>query len=340
MRDVIGAKPPFVLALAAGISLLVAACDGGTSTSGRPITASPSTSTSATEPGVREISEVPYQQDPDGTRHELTVYAPATEGGPWPVAVMVHGCCRETEDAGVVISAEPSAVARQGLVVFVPAWAWPDPSWASAETVRAQANVVIEQTACAVRFARTEAGRYGGDPSNLSLYGESGGAFATSMVAFAEPMVAEGCVAASGPVVPDNLVLFEGDWLLLAFPQWDRLLQEDPRLMDAVTPWAYLGESRMPVHILDSDDPTVVSVEDEDRWLTPRDHTGTFRRDLGELGAFDDGVVEMRETQRLLYGRLQNLGYEVSFHHLPHSTHDSLSEAGMQVVVEAILRQT
>jgi hypothetical protein len=110
--------------------------------------------------------------------------------------------------------------------------------------------------------------------------------------------------------------------------------------MEAYTPWSYLDEAaRMPVHILDSDDPQFIRrrAEDADRWLALRDPTGDFRRGLEELGAFDDGVVLMREAQRLLYGRLQSLGYQVAFHDLPGSSHTYLSEAAVQVVVDTIL---
>ncbi len=43
-------------------------------------------------------------------------------------------------------------------------------------------------------------------------------------------------------------------------------------------------------------------------------------------------------TQRVLYGRLQSLGYEVAFHDLPDSRHGLFSEAALQVAVDAINR--
>lgn len=333
------AKCLFVLPVAVVVGLAAAACAGDTATPlGRPTATPPSApTTTAAERQVTVASDVLYQEDPDGTQHLLRVYAPATEGGPWPVAVMIHGL-------GGSLNADPSDVAAEGIVVFVLSWTWPSSSWASAGAASARVNAVVEQIACAVRFARAEAERYGGDPSNLSLYGESAGALGASMVASADPGVPEGCVAPSGQVVPDNLVLFEGDWLLLGVPQWDRVLREDPRVMEAVTPWSYLGEAaRMPVHILDANDPTIISrtAEDADDWLALRDPTGKFLRDLEELGAFDDdGVLHMREAQRLLYGRLQSLGYQVAFHDLPDSTHNHFSKAAEQVVVDAILRRT
>ncbi len=332
-------KRSFVLSMVSVIGLAMAACGGGATTpSGRPTTMSPSASTTAAaEPEVAVVSDVLYQEDPDGMQHVLRVYTPATEDGPWPVAVMIHG-------AGGGMAPAPSEVARQGVVVFVPVWRLP--SWASAKATRADATATSAQLACAVRFARAEAELYGGDPSNLTLYGHSAGAMIASLVAFSDPGVPEGCVVPPGPVVPDNLVVFEGDWLLMGDPHWDNLLREDPRVMEAVTPWEYLDAgARMPVHILDSDDPSFVdyeyrTTEGVGGWLALRDPTGTFRRKLARLGALDDGVVSEREAQRLLYDQLQSLGYQATFHDLPDSSHSFLSEAGVQVVVDAILRRT
>jgi acetyl esterase/lipase len=332
---VIEVKRSFILALVLALGLAMAAC-GDSTPSARPTSVSPSArTTDAAGSEVTAVSDVLYQEDPDGTQHVLRVYAPATEDGPWPVAVMIHGL-------GGGMAPTASEVADHGVVVFVPTWA--EPRWTSAGTARAQANAIYEQIACAVVFARADAERYGGDPSNLTLYGHSAGAGIASIVALSEPEVPEGCVARSGSVVPDNLVLFEGDWLVVGSSFWDDLLREDPRVMDTFTPWSYLDEaSRMPVHILDSDDTGFVeykyrAAEGAGRWLALRDPTGTFRRSLEKLGAFDDGELSERDVQRLLLRRLKGLGYEATFHNLPDSSHNFLSEAGVQVVVDAILQ--
>ena len=190
-----------------------------------------------------------------------------------------------------------------------------------------------------MRFARAEAQRYGGDPSNLSLFGHSAGANFASIVAFADPEISKGCLVPSGSILADNLVLFDGDWLIVGADWWDDLLREDPWVADAFTPWSYLEEAdRIPVQILDSGDPELHrSAEGAGRWLALRDPTGNFYRELEELGAFDDGVVTELEAQRLLHGRLLSLRYQAAFHVLPDSSHTSLTEAGLQLLVAAIL---
>jgi hypothetical protein len=160
------------------------------------------------------------------------------------------------------------------------------------------------------------------------------------VIAFGDPEVPEGCVAPSGSVVPDNLVLFEGDWLLIGRPDWDDLLREDPRVMDWITPWSSLdAATRMLVHVLDSNDPSLCrNAEEVDPAL--RDPTGRFRRDLEQLGAFEDGQLCIQEAQRLFHGRLQSLGYPAAFRDLPGSSHQHLSEAGLQILADAILERT
>jgi len=321
---------------------VLAACGDGATQTGRQITMSPSVATeTGTASGVSGADvpypvDVPYLEDPDGTQHTLSVFTPPGEGGPWPVAVMVHGL-------GGGMAPPASEVADQGIVVFAPAWDMP--SIGSAAAARAGANVVYEQMACAVAFARAEAERYGGDPSNLTLYGHSAGAGIAIIVALSDPEVPEGCVATASSVVPDNLVLFEGDWLVVGMGFWDKLLREDAGVMDTFTPWSHLDEgARIPVRILDSGDPTFVlprfrTLEGEGEWLTLRDATGALRRGLQTMGAFDDGKLSQTDVQRLLLRELKRFGYETTFHDLPDSSHSSLSEEGVQVVVDAILQR-
>lgn len=98
----------------------MAACgDTTTPKGGLSTTTSPSASTTAgAEPEVTVVSDVLYQEDPDGTQHAFTAYAPGVEGGPWPVALMIHGL-------GGGMAPTASEVASQGVVAFVPAWETP-----------------------------------------------------------------------------------------------------------------------------------------------------------------------------------------------------------------------
>lgn len=330
-------KRSFVLMMVFAVGLAMTACGDTTTPTDRPTTTSPSASTTAgAEPEVTVVSDVLYQEDPDGTQHALTVYAPSAEG-PWPVAVMIHGSWGG-------MAPKPFEVASKGVVVFEPFWDMP--SFGSAETARADADAVYGQMACAVAFARAEAERYGGDPANLTLYGASAGAMIALNVALSDPAVAEGCLAPGGSVVPDNLVLYDGDWLVVGMGFWDHVLRDDPGVMDVFTPWSHLdGGTRIPVRILDSGDPTFVlprfrTIEGEGDWLTLRDPTGSLRRGVQRMGALDDGRLSLTDIQRLLFRQLKSLGFEATFHDLPDSTHNSLSDEAVQVVVDAILRRT
>lgn len=330
------------LVAAAALGLLASACDGGeggaaatSSSSSTSVTASPSASAGVTET-VREIPDVFYQEDPDGTDHELDVYMPAAEGGPWPLVVMIHGAGL----SGAWLTDWATAVAEQGAVVFVPTW-YADP-WPSAKVGMPEAWAETDRMACVVRFARERAERYGGDPSNLALFAHSAGGNIAATVAFADPEVPQGCVARSGSVVPESLVLFEGGWLL-PDPDWDVLLAEDPRVIDAMLPWPYLeGGDRIPVTVLVSEygaGSQYIDVDDPEAWMALRDPSGELGREADGMGIFDDGRLDMSEMQALLLHRLEALGYDVSLETLPGSDHTSVSEEGLQVLVDAILQR-
>jgi hypothetical protein len=327
------------VSLAAALLIVASAgCGSVAVTPGPSVTTTPAPTPSDTEspvpatepaPTVREFSDVLYQEDPDGRRHVTSVYAPVGDGGPWPVAVMLHG------GGGYPILPDASTIAALGAVVFAPRWSTQAP-WPDAASFRAELPV-LGMLACVVRFARAEAGRYGGDPSRLSLYGHSAGANHAAEIAFAEPEVATGCVAEAGSVVPETLVLFEGDWLILGLPVWSDLLREDPSVMDLATPWSHLeSASRMPVHVIDSGDPTLAAPYDAGT-LALRDPTGEFLAGLEDAGALDDGTLSQADVDRLFSSRLERLGYEVSLHELGASTHTYISAADRPVFEDAIL---
>lgn len=125
--------------------------------------------------------DVPYTSE-----LTLDVYYPDAEG-PWPVAVVLHG----GEDHKNTMSSFARATAEQGVVVFVPEWrSFP----AQLEEHRLAA---IEDTACAVRFARDRAGDYDGDGERIVMAGWSLGANFAAIAVLAEDTVGGDCVAGS-----------------------------------------------------------------------------------------------------------------------------------------------
>jgi acetyl esterase/lipase len=316
-----------------------AGCGSVVVTPSPTVTTTPPPTPSATEspapateppPTVQEFSDLLYQEDPDGRRHVTSVYAPVGDGGPWPVAVMLHG------GGGYPLLPDASTIAALGAVVFAPRWSDHSP-WQDAAAFRADMTGGLGTLACVVRFARAEAARYGGDPSRLSLYGHSAGANNAAMIAFAGPEASAGCVAEAGSIVPDNLVLFEGDWLLQGAPVWSDLLREDPSVIDLATPWSDLASAaRMPVHVIDSVDPTLSAPFDAEA-LALRDQTGEFRDELEDAGALEDGILSETDIDRLFTARLESLGYEASLHELVGSLHTFISTADRPVFEDAIL---
>ena len=309
--------------LATTVVVLVAACGGGESPrqASRPATA---------KQAVLTVSEVAYDRNADGTHERLTVYAPV-KGGPWPTAVMIHGGGNSRLDMWA------ESVASHGAVVFVPYW--PDNApWPTAKAFHADATSISARLACAVRFARATAERYGGDPESLTLFGWSAGANNAAVIAFADPPVSKGCAAAAGSIVPDNLVLFDADWVPGA-PFWDDLRREDPTVLERLVPWRQLESgTRMPVHLLESADPSLcVEPPDMAGWLALRDPDGHVHETLERLGALRDGRLCLHEVEQLGYEQLKTLGHDVTYRVLPGSTHEFLSKAALRIVATTIL---
>jgi acetyl esterase/lipase len=123
------------------------------------------------------------------------VYAP-DDGGPWPVVVMVHGRPRTPADMAELAK----AVAAHGAVVFnidyrgvrpVYQQGWPE---------------AAEDAACAVRFARATAHKYGGDADDLVLVGHSFGGYVGTLVALAGDQFHGDCLTPNQSALPDAWV--------------------------------------------------------------------------------------------------------------------------------------
>jgi acetyl esterase len=132
---------------------------------------------------------------PYATGRSLDVYRPRSAAGAVPVVVLVHGCCGDRSD--LVKLAEATAAA--GALVLNADWA--------GLAADARYPGAYEDVACAVRYARAAAGRYGGDPARVTLVGWSDGALVAAVVALAgEHLDAGRCRAAATSPRPDALV--------------------------------------------------------------------------------------------------------------------------------------
>lgn len=100
----------------------------------------------------------------------LDIYSPH-KAGDWPVVVFMHGGIGSKENL-VVPSHE---LAERGLVVFTINWP-PGGLKAAYQENGRKARETYEVLTCAVRFARSAAPKYGGDPSEVAVVGFSMGA--------------------------------------------------------------------------------------------------------------------------------------------------------------------
>jgi acetyl esterase/lipase len=273
----------------------------------------------------------------------LDVYAPSAQGT-WPVVVMFHGAPGSDPAADrATLSQHARAVAKLGFVVFNASWGQA-PGGSGAERPTYDALMAVQaEAACAVEFARAKATDYGGDPSTMIVFGHSGGGHAAVMATFARPTPSAGCLGGNTLGAINALVTWEGNWLLSTnYPDWNSALAADPRVMDAITPWAYLSQQpNQKVVMLVSEHPGVAFEREvgdpwaADSWLTVRDPSGDLRRQLESNGAFADGILDFIEVQQLLFSVLQAQGNPVSLDTMPDSRHDWLAVAGWPVFLAA-----
>lgn len=175
----------------------------------------------------------------------LDVYAP-TGPGRWPVVVVVHGLSQRRGTFAPLAE----TLAANGAVVF------------NISTIYSVPPIdAIEDIACAIRFARASASKYGGDPAFISIVGNSSGAAKGSIVAMDGDAYVGDCVVTDGSALPDALVGYEGPfdyathlYGTFAVPQ---IRQEDPDMWKAVDPYSHIGGNRdlvvRLVHGLDDD---------------------------------------------------------------------------------------
>jgi acetyl esterase/lipase len=117
-----------------------------------------------------EYRDLAYGERP---RQKLVVYKPR-HAAKAPVVVFFYGGSWQGGSRGLYPFASAS-LAAQGVVTVVPDYSIFPP---------ARFPTFVEDAALAVRFARTSAAQWGGDPSRLVLMGHSAGAYIAAMLSF------------------------------------------------------------------------------------------------------------------------------------------------------------
>jgi acetyl esterase/lipase len=180
----------------------------------------------------------------DELQTELDVNVPS-EQGPWPVVIVVHGAA-QTRRSFENLS---EAIALEGAIVY---------------NIDAYFTVPfitgIQRIACAARFARATAADYGGDPSRITLVGNSAGAYTGAVVALAGDDFEGDCVETEGSALLDALVGYEGTYDYSGSDNWPGfdhtyLKVEDPGMWHAIDPYSHIGRNPgLQVRLIHGDD--------------------------------------------------------------------------------------
>jgi hypothetical protein len=303
------------------------------------------------EPTVGPVSitrDVQYaKQTPDlGPWSEpvLDVYAPTgADGLPLVVILPPHGM---TKDDSRAASQLADALASRGAVAVVANWSQqedPPEEFSDAAVLEAFAAAGQSMAACAVGAAVQRAAEYGADPSRLVIVGELYGANTAAMVALGSPeaLSGPGCLGVTSWAA-SGLVAINGDWVI-GMPDFDGLEQDADRAVEALSPWASLGlpakspgaargqAPAIPVRLVLTKEAIDVSGRCGDRdadWMVWRDPSEGIRAALDEVGAYDDGCVDLGDSARALAGQMQGAGLEPQVVELSNSDGQTVADSG------------
>jgi len=201
-------EPSTAVGLTAEIGTGVSRSSGASSSSPVP-SPSPTQKPSPVVPGgirtrlgVAMTRRLPCYEFPrDGCVNRVNIYFPKNQGR-WPTVVTIHGRPRTPADMREL----GRALARRGAVVF-------NADYRGVRPVSKGFPESVEDVACAIRFARANTARYGGDPDHIVLVGHSMGGYVGMMVSIAGNRLAgrgEGCLVDKGSSLPDGFVHLAG----------------------------------------------------------------------------------------------------------------------------------
>lgn len=245
------------LALVVAVTVMAAGCSSGTAdTTGDeatvPTTAVSTTTTPSATTTQLPTKDIAYTVD---NGMQLDVYAPQ-EPGPWPVVIVAHGCPQSRSP----FQRLAEDIATEGAVVFNVDFDCQFPPLTG-----------IEDIACAVRFARSAAADYGGDPTRITLVGNSAGASNGVIVGIDGDDFSGDCVVTEGSALLDGFVGYEGDYDRASAttsppsePDLDLVAsrEEDPDLWEAIDPYSHIGGNPdLVVHLIHGDDTDVAWYE-------------------------------------------------------------------------------
>ncbi len=263
----------------------MAACDGTAGRPGGPGDAAPlgpvpagsaSAGGSAGEnPSMRQDLDVAYASQSPAQRLDLYRPAPAADGGPVPLVVLIHGGAFAFGDKGEM-DVHVRALVGHGYAVaslnyrMVPEATYP----AAVDDVRA-----------AVRWLRAGAPRLGLDAGRFAAFGESAGAYLAAMLGTSGDLPFPGDEALGNVDVPSAVRAVVDLYGPVDFPTMDGQLTANPRCGAgaAVHDAAGSPESRFLGH-------QITTVPDLVRAASPATHLGAGRtppRFLLEHGTAD-----------------------------------------------------
>lgn len=142
-----------------------------------------------------------YEFPRQGCVNRVDIYHP-TNKGDWPTVVTIHGRPRTPTDMAELAK----SLAAKGAVVF-------NADYRGVRPVSKGFPESIHDVACAIRYARANTARYGGDPDHIVLVGHSYGGYVGMLVSVAGDRMAGkgiGCLEDRGSSLPDGFVHVAG----------------------------------------------------------------------------------------------------------------------------------